>query len=166
MSIKMQQIAQALSMKRMKTKKAKMMAEGGMIEAPDFDKGESSDFDQYADRDPSELAELGKFHDVDIANPENQEIKRMFAKRLFAESEKREGYSGGGIVQPDHGMPLGNKPDLDWIDDGSSEADMQPDMVKGPKAEAVMEDAVSPGSLSPEAVKALMEKKKKRFMVR
>jgi hypothetical protein len=71
--------------------------------------------------------------------------------------------SKGGIVQPEHGDSLGNKPELDWVDDGGSEPMSVQAASKG--AGGPMEHshtAASGPGLSDTAKAAIAAKKKKR----
>lgn len=135
-----QAIAAALSMKR----KSKKMAEGGLVEAPDFDMNDMQD----EQRDLGDIAEMGKFESNEIANPETQSIERMFAKKLFDESEKREGYAVGGLVEPESGNET-PAPEVDGTEEPMSDE----------------ETPVVPSALSEEALRALLAKKTARKLM-
>ena len=159
-------VAIALSAAR----KYKKMAQGGLVESPDFDEDQDSSNDQDADRDQADIAEMGKFHENEIANPEAQDAERMFAKKLFEQSEKREGYAMGGLVlDKEDGVQVdgvqGTEPDLEWVNDSTEEpmveesdkemaSDLGHSVIEGVPMDKQM--------LSEEAMKALEAKKKKR----
>lgn len=153
-------VAAALSMKRKTTK----MSDGGIV-SDDMDEDVSSDFDENASRGLTELQSQGESHPNDVMNPEYQEADRMLAKALYEQSEKHEmGYAMGGLVQPDYGMDLGNKPSEDMSD--TSMEDMSSGLDKPDRLEHAMVDgATQVGGLSDDAMKALAEKKKKRRFV-
>ncbi len=74
----------------------------------------------------------------------------------------------GGQVQPEEGMALGNKPDLDWIDDGNGEpmsVQAGSDGSGGPLEHRPMRDVagdIKPSGLSKEAQLAIDKRKKSR----
>lgn len=142
-------------------KRKKKMFKGGEVD-PDFDSDARSDFDQDADRSLGELAIQGAFRENEISNPESQDEDQMLARALFRRSEAHPmGYAEGGLVQPEHGMPDGNKPDEDMRSDTEEPLSSMP-----PKPAALGHSVVdgvpmSPG-VSAEAMRAIEEKRKRR----
>ncbi len=82
----------------------------------------------------------------------------------FPGKESGKKMNQGGLLVEDHvESDLGNKPDLDWIDDGT-EAPMATEPSKAAKVDHSVEDGIPviKSALSAEAMTALAEKKKKR----
>jgi hypothetical protein len=75
--------------------------------------------------------------------------------------------SRGGEVQPEEGMPLGNKPELEWVNDGEGEPMSVESMsqgARGPEEHRSAEPGMpQPSGLSEEAKKALQMKKARRM---
>lgn len=154
-----QAIAAALSMKR---KSMKKMKDGGMID-DDMDEGAGSDFNENANVGLMEHDILGKVRESSVENPEYQDAQKRLAKHLFEASERGEhGYAEGGLVIGEAQLPVGSKPELDWINDGTEEP-----MSAEPAKPASMDHAEIEGvpmgmGLSEDAKKAIEERKKKR----
>lgn len=138
------------------------MAHGGMV-SEDMDEGLGTTNADDAERSLNQIRIEGEYHPASVANPEHQDHDRMLAKALYKKGEDEEmlSYAMGGLVQPEDGQPLGNKPSEDMT--SSTEEPMSEE--DGDQAElghSVIE-GVPPGpGLSSEAMKALEEKKKRR----
>lgn len=136
-------------------------ADGGMI-GDDGDEDATSDLDQEADRTIGEESILGDMNPEKVYNPEYQDHERMLAKKLFEKSEREENkYAEGGlVVKSGHVDSVGDKPELDWINDGTEEpASLAPVNESGVEHPL----SVPPGPELSEAVKqALLSSKKKR----
>lgn len=150
-----QAIAAALSNAR----KYKKLSAGGYA---DFDEGAESDDDTEANRSINELQSMGEDRPDEIMNPESQDEERMLARALFNRAESDELHMAmGGLVQPEHGMPLGNKPSEDMS--STTEEPMSSEPAKPSELDHALIDGVpaSPG-LSDDALAAISERKKRR----
>jgi len=179
-----QAIAAALAMKRKSAKKG--YAEGGMVD--EYDDNDDpmmsaghpgmpamvshAEEERQSGGEPGlsivAYSMKGESHPDEVANPTEMDEDRMFAAALRKKAsmamstENPEGaYAMGGLVQPEHGEALGNKPSEDMRDD--SREDMHPEPHAGGPGEHAVYDSVPMGAgLSEQAKQAILARKKAR----
>lgn len=132
--------------------KRKKMKNGGMVEEDMQDEV----------RGLPELNAMAKEDEGGIANPSQQDMQRSLAQKLFEMSELEEYAEGGLVVKGPGTAPTGNKPALDWVDDGTEEP-MGLEPMKAASLGHAVESSVPMGpALSEEARMAIEAKKKRR----
>lgn len=116
-------------------------------------------------RSLNEIRYDGEYYPNEVANPNEQEEASMFAKALrrkaMSSDMSPENYAMGGLVQPEHSVPMGNKPDENMTEDEDEdmEAGHRPSDMGLEHRQPV--DPSGPG-LSQGAMEAIARKKKMR----
>jgi hypothetical protein len=169
----------AVSDMAMKRKK-KMMASGGMVEeSEEGNEGSVNAGDTEGEAgDPvypegSDKEGLSESVMAEQALAKGLQERRMKANDNYNEYDPYPGKQAGkemnkgGLVQSESGQPLGNKPDLGWVDDGSEEPMSELSGHVASLAHPVVQGVPGGPALSEEAKKALADKKmKRRFSIR
>lgn len=171
---------QAVAIALSQARKSKKMTQGGMVEEDDCNEGAVNAGDAVGEAGNAVYPEeMGNDSLSESVMAEQALAKGLQAKKYKANDNSNEynPYPGkqagkemnqGGLLVEDPADIVdnyGNKPELDWVNDGTSEAmsvePMKPDGVEHP-----VEDSVPMGpGLSKEAVSAIEERKKKRRFV-
>lgn len=171
-----QAIAAAMSMKR----KAKKMAEGGMVEEEGSEMEEGS-HNMGDDNGMSGMPVYPKGEDEAEGLSESVLAEEMLAKGLQARRMKANDNSnsyeafpgsidkgqkmneGGLLVEAGHVDDKGDKPELGWVDDGTSEPmSSMPDKPADIGHSIISEVPINEKMLSKEAMEAIRAKKMKR----
>lgn len=171
---------QAVAIALSNARKYKKMAEGGMVEDDEeMENPHNGDMNVGGDMGeageaiyPKDDDDQGLSNNVMDAQAlaEGLQASRYAANDNSVEYEANDMVAGNkmdksGQKQSDKGMPLGNKPDLDWVNDGDGEPMSVQKMSKGSGGPLEHSKDVMGGQtlgLSEEAKKVLMEKKMKR----
>ena len=167
---------QAIAIALAHQRQMKHMSEGGLVESQqDSDDGDISSQGDMGSPGEATYPQ----HDDDEGLSPNVMSAEALAKGLqeqkYAANQNSNSYEAddmvsgakmnkGGQVQPEQGMALGNKPDLDWIDDGDGEpmsVQAKSDGSGGPMESGEHSAPVGPG-LSDTALEAIRKKKASR----
>lgn len=169
-----------LSQKYDNVKKSLGFAEGGMVDSDEESENpEMGSIDMHGDSGPSGDPVYPKDPD-DSGLSENVERESMLVRHLQAakygandnsndfnpdDSVAGAKMNKGGQIQPEQDTIVGNKPDLDWIDDGMGEPMSVESSSKGfggPVEHSAVDGVPGHPGLSEEAKRAIMQKKKSR----
>jgi hypothetical protein len=149
-------IAQSLAEDYMERKNGSVDSKGDMGDAGEAIYPEGSDDQGLSDN----VEAAGKLGAALTAYSKNQNTNDFEPDDSVAGMKM----SRGGQVQSEMGMPMGNKPDLGWIDDGTGEP-MAEEMSSMGAHGADAHRPVGPGmtmGLGKDAMEAIMKKKKNR----
>lgn len=166
---------QAIAMSLSNARKSRKMAEGGMIEEDEEMGSKNTHGDDGMSGEavyPQDGNDQGLSENVLEAQSlaEGLQASRMKANDNSVSYEADDKVAGvkmnkGGIVQPEQDTNVGNKPELEWINDGMGESMSveQKSMGAGSReAHAPVDGVAGHPGLSEEAKKAIAQKKKSR----
>lgn len=167
---------QAIAVALSNARKYKHMAAGGMI---DDDEDEMGSMNVAGDMGAAGEAVYPEGQDQEGLSPNvmlAEKLAEGLQARKYVANDNSVSYEAddmvagkkmnkGGIVQPESDTMVGNKPELDWIDDGMGEpmsVQAKSKGAGGPMAHAPVGDPTGMG-LSEEAKAAIARKKKSRM---